>query len=337
MSPGESDVTLAEQLRRMVNGYQLSQAIHVAATLGIADLLRDGPRSSDELAAETDSHAPTLYRLLRALASQGVFHEDEARRFELTELGQLLRTDHPQSVAAWVSFVGRPHHWQAWAHLEHSVRTGENAFSALNGVSVWEWRAARPDESARFDAAMTENSRRQAEAIVDAYRWSQFGCVVDVGGGQGALLGAILARNPAVRGILLDQAHVVAGAPAVLEAAGVADRCEIVGRSFLESVPDGGDAYVLKSILHDWDDDAILRTCRRAMRADARLLLIERVVGAPNEDAATKMSDLLMLVSPGGRERTRDEWSRFLLGAGFRLTEVTPTPAGIAIIEATPV
>ncbi len=225
-------------LLRMTNAFQVSQAIHVAATLGIADLLEDGPRSADELAEGTGTDAPTLYRLLRALASVGVFTEIDGR-FGLTPLAEYLRTDAPGSLRAWAMQVGQRYFWTSWGHLLHSVRTGEPAFAELYGTTPWEYRAAHPEEDAVFNAAMTNLSAGVVEAVARRYDFSGYGVLVDVGGGQGALLAAILAANPNLRGILFDQPHIVAAAGALLEQAGVADRCEVVGGSFFDTVPAG--------------------------------------------------------------------------------------------------
>src|SRR4030095_3399993 len=195
----------ATTIRRMVEGYQVSQAIHVAVALGIADLLADASRTSDELAAATGTHPPTLYRLLRALASVEVLHELDGRRFELTALGQPLRLEVPDSIAGWAAFIGRPYYWQACSGLLHSVRTGENAFRHVHGTDVWTYRSARPDESAVFDRAMTSLSRRSSAALLAAYDFGRFRTVVDVGGGNGALLAAVLAANPDVEGGVCDQ------------------------------------------------------------------------------------------------------------------------------------
>ena len=274
----------AADLTRLVNGFQAAQAVHAAAVLGVADLLAGGPRASDDLAAATDTHAPSLYRLLRALAAVGVLEEDGERRFALTALGECLRADAPEPVGAWAVHVGQPYFWDAWGDLLHSVRTGETAFRALHGEDTWSWRSRHPEAGAVFDAAMTAASRRANRALVDAYDFSRFGTVVDVGGGHGALLAGLLARHPAMRGVLFDQPHVVAGAADVLAAAGVADRCEIVGGDFFDDVPAGGDAYLLKWILHDWDDEeavAILRACRAAAPDGGALLVVERVIARP--------------------------------------------------------
>jgi hypothetical protein len=325
MSDDSDDPAVA--IRRLVDGYQVSQAIHVAATLGIADLLAAGARSSDELAAATDADATSMYRLLRALASVGVLHESEGREFELTELGEQLRTDVEESIAGWAAFIGTGAYWSAWGDLLHSVRTGENAFRHVHGTDVWTHRSTRPDDNAIFGRAMASSTRRTTGALMAAYDFSGFATIADIGGGTGALIGAILAATPESRGILFDQPHVVAGAPEVLSAIGVADRCEIVAGSFFEAVPAGADAYTMRTVLHDWSDEdgaRILRVVRQAMPDHSRLLVIERVIAPPNEGRFGKFSDLNMLVAPGGRERTRDEFATLFEQGGFRLAEVVP-------------
>ena len=336
MDPRENTATLI----RLVNGYYISQAIHVAASLGIADLLADGTRTSDDLANEAGADPETLYRLLRALASVGVLHEGDGRLFSLTPVGELLRSDVPGSLHGWAAYAGRPYFWAAWAELLHSVRTGENAFRHVHGQDIWSYRADRPDESMLFDAAMKALTEASNAALIDAFDFSRFETLVDVGGGNGALLADVLASNPALRAVLFDQAHVVAGADQVLEAAGVADRCRIESGNFFEAVPEGGDAYLLKSIIHDWEDEdssAILRVVRAAMPEGAALLVVERDLGAPNEDAPAKFSDLNMLVGPGGRERTQDEYAALLESTGFRLVGATPTAGTHTVFEGEPV
>ncbi len=260
--------TAAAALIGLLQGFRVSQAIHVFAVLGVADLLKDGARESDDLAARVGAHPPTLYRLLRALASIGVLREEPGRRFALTPLGDCLRSDAPEPVGPMAVFLGQATVWQAWSGLLHSVRTGENAFRHVHGVSLWEHNSRDSEAGAIFDAAMTSGSRRHAGAVLAAYDFGRFATIVDVAGGRGALLAAILNAHPAAHGVLFDQPHVVAHAGPVLEAAGVRDRCRIVEGSFFDAVPDGGDAYVLKWILHDWEDEralAILRACRQAM------------------------------------------------------------------------
>jgi hypothetical protein len=318
-------------LSQLANSYRISQALYVAATLGLADLVKDGARSADDLAREAGADPDALYRLLRALASVGVFHEDDERRFSLTEAGQDLRSDSPTTIAGWAAFIGRPYFWEVWGNLLHSVQTGENAFQHVHGTDVWTYRTQHPEESPVFDRAMTDLTRRVHAEVLDAYDFGRFGTIVDVGGGQGALLAAILDAHPQVHGVLFDQPHVVSGAT-------IGDRAVVVAGNFFESVPDGGDAYVLKWIIHDWEDEegvAILESCRRAMAADAVVLLIERIVGEPNTDPATKFSDLNMLVSPGGRERTLDEFAALFDRSGLALGDVYDAGA-MKVIEAAP-
>jgi O-methyltransferase domain/Dimerisation domain len=326
-------------LRRLVNGYQVTQAIHVAATLGIADLLRDGPRGSEDLAAQTSTQAPSLHRVLRALGAVGVLHEGDDGRFALTDVGECLRSDAPEPVGGWAAYVGLPSHFAAWANLLHTVRTGENAFRSVHGNTVWEYRARHPEDGRLFDQAMTDITHRANQHLLEAYDFGRFGTVVDVGGGHGALLAGVLAAHPLVRGVVFDQPHVVAGAPAVLEAAGVADRCQAVGGSFFDAVPAGADAYVLKAILHDWDDEdavRILGSCRDAITADGAVLVVERELGGPNQNPDGKFSDLNMMVGPGGRERTREEFADLLAAGGFALQRAVPTAIGLSVFEARP-
>jgi hypothetical protein len=322
----------------LINSFQITQAIHVASTLRVADYLHDRARSAGELEALTKSHPDSLYRLLRALAAVGVFREDEGGKFGLTPMGDCLRADSATPLGAWAEVVGSSYFWQAWGHLLHSVQTGENAFQSLNGKGVWKFRAEHPEYGATFDQAMTQLSLGSAEALIRACDFSSFRHIVDVGGGQGLMLAAILRANPQIRGTLFDQPQVVAGAKAVLVEGGVIDRCNVVGGSFFETVPEGADAYLMRVVIHDWEDDAafaILKVCRRAMVENAKLLLIERLIAPPNEMPAAKFADLNMLVSPGGRERTREQFSELLTKSGFEVTRVFP--AGIHnVIEARP-
>lgn len=329
---------LRRDLRRLINGYQVSQALRVVAELGIADRLATGPMSSPELASDLKVNEVALYRLLRAVASAGVLEELPGQRFQLTELGEGLRSDVPGSLKGWAAFHGRGYMWAGWTRLADGVRTGETPFEIEHGTDVWSYRQAHPEEATIFSAAMNSITGQVTDAVVSSYDFSRFGEVVDVAGGGGALLAAILVRNPHVRGVLFDLPHVVTGDKDFIEASGVADRCRLVGGSFFETVPEGADAYVMKSILHDWSDEEsvrILKTCRAAMRSDATLLVIERILGPSNEDLDGTFSDLLMFVGPGGRERNADEWKRLLREGGFALREVTPA-ASVAIIEARP-
>lgn len=319
----------------LVSGYQLSQALHVAARLDIGDRLADGPRSSDELAAETDTNPDALYRLLRALAASGVLHQLDGRRFELTDLGEGLRSDVPGSVHGWALMIGRPMHWNTWSSLVESICTGENTFRLVHDTDVWSYRSQRPEERAIYDGAMTSMSGIVNAAVIDAYDFGRFREIVDVAGGRGGLLAGILARHESVRGVLFDQPDVIADAGALLDRFG--GRCRAVGGSFFDRVPDGADAYLLKAILHDWEDEAcgaILRVIREAMPEHGVLLVLERDLGAPNANASAKLSDLNMLVNPGGRERSEQEYAALFRAAGLRYLGATPSAAGRSIFEA---
>jgi hypothetical protein len=248
----------------------------------------------------------------------------------------VLATDAEGSLAAQAIFIGRPYVHEAFSHLTDTIQTAGSAFLALHGENAWEWRAHEPLESAIFDRAMAGISAAVAPVLAEAYDFTGVGTLVDVGGGSGALLAAILRRYPDLHGVLFDQAHVVSAAPEVLGAAGVADRCEIVGGSFFDFVPKG-DAYLMKSILHDWDDASaarILRSVRAAARPDARLFVVEPVVGPPNEGLNGKLSDLHMLVMLGGRERAIDEWSQLLGSERFELVETRPVAEGYDLLVA---
>jgi hypothetical protein len=322
-------------LHRLVSGYQLSQALHVAARLDVADRLAGGPRSSDDLAAETGTHPDALHRLLRALAAAGVLRELDDHRFELTELGKGLRSDVPESLRGWALMVGRPMHWNTWSSLVESIRTGENTFRLVHGTDVWSYRAKRPEELAIFDSAMTSITGLVDDAVLDAYNFARFGEIVDVAGGRGALLAAILAKHQTVRGVLFDQPEVVANAEALVGRFG--DRCRIAAGSFFDSVPAGADAYLLKSILHDWEDPdcvRILRVIGNAMPEHGVVLAVERDLGGPNENAPAKLSDLNMLVNPGGRERSEEEYAGLFAAAGLRYVGATPSAAGVNVFEA---
>lgn len=327
------------ELMRLINGYQVSQALHVAAILGLADQLKEGPKSYDAVAKACGADPTSLYRLLRALATVGVFHETDNKEFSLTQLGHCLTSDAPGSTRNYARWIGTPGQWRSWGNLLHSIKSGESALHFTYGMDAWTYRMQHPEERAIFDSAMTGNSRYEAQAVLEAYNFSQFAWVVDVGGGQGLLLKTILLACPGTRGILFDQPQVVASADQTLASGDLAQRCEIIGGSFFESVPKDGDVYVMKAIIHDWDDPTsieILRTCRRAMSATAVLVVIERVIGPPNEIPEGKFSDLNMMVQYGALERTREEFNGLLKSGGFDMTEVVPTRSPLSIIVAHP-
>ncbi len=326
-------------LLQMMTGYWVSQALYVVAKLGVADLVADGSRSVEELAAATQADAPSLRRVLRALASVGVFTESSPGTFALTPLATLLRTGTPDSMRA-LAIMYAEEQYRAWGDILHSVQTGETAFERQFGTSYFAYLAQHPEADRVFNEAMTGWTTQLVGAVMDAYDFSPFKTVVDVGGSYGTMLAAILRRNPAARGILFDQPHVVAAAAAQLAVTGVAERCTTVGGDFFVEVPAGGDAYVLASILHDWDDErsvAILRQCRRAMPARGKLLVIELVLPPGEEPFVGKWMDLHMLVLVGGRERTATEYDALFRAAGFALARVVPTAAVQSIVEAVPV
>jgi O-methyltransferase domain len=303
----------------------MSQAVYVATRLGIPDLLADGPRDIEELAHETGSHLPSLRRVLAALAAVGVLDKIGPCRFALTDVGGGLRTGVPGSVRPAVLFLLNESHWRPWGHLLHTVRTGQTAFEHAHGASLFEYLARHPEEADLFNKGMAGNSPAHARLVAAAYDFSRMSLVVDVAGGRGRLLATILESNPHLRGILFDLPRIVEDARQLINDAGVADRCEFVGGNFFEAVPEGGNAYILRNIIHDWEDDqavAILTTCRRAMADGARLILVERYVAEdPREAPLVHHADLEMLVNVGGLERTTDEYGKLLARCGLRLVQ----------------
>ena len=332
--------TPGEDLRRLVLGFRLSQAIYVAAELGIADLLIDGPRSAEELAAAAEAHAPSLYRVLRLLAGEGIFAESEDGRFFLTPMAELLRDDAPGSLRPLARQSLGDASWRSWGQLLRSVQTGQPAFDRVHGVGFFEYYRQRPAEQAIFDALMSSYTEPITQAVATAYDFSPFGTVVDVGGGRGALTLGLLARYPLIRGVVFDQPEVAGAAQQAIQAAGQMDRCQAVGGNFFQEVPEGGDVYLLKFILHDWDDEqcvAILRACRAAVPVSGRLLVIELLVPPGNVPSFAKSQDITMLVNLGGRERTEIEYRALLTSAGFELTRSIPAEGELHIIEGRPV
>ena len=332
--------TEAATLRRLAFGFATSQALYVMAELGIADHLAHGPLTAHDLATKTGAHADALARLLRALVAFGILQGTDADRFVLTPTGELLRTGVPGSLRATIRFLVGPWGWHAWEHLSHSVRTGLPAFDHAWGMSNFEYWARHPDVSAVHDAAMAELTAEGTARVLAVYDFSPFGTVVDVGGGNGAFLAALLSQHPQVTGRLVDLPHVVTGAVSVLQDAGVVDRCEVIGGDFFEAVPPGGDVYVLKRVIHDWDDErarTILRNCHCVMDAATKLVIIDMVLPPQPrpEAAAGYFVDLTMLVlTPGGRERTPEEFQQLLTSAGFELTRIVRTGGPTDIVEA---
>jgi len=341
MNPTVNDDTPpALTMIRLMTGFWISRAIYVAAKLGISDLL-DEPKGIDELAKATGSHGPSLYRTLRALASIGIFAEDEQGRFTLTPLGATLRSDVPGSLRAWINMQSCEEHYRAWGDILHSVQSGESAFDHIFGMGPWQYRAQNPQSAKVFDEAMTSLTGVFNAAVLSSYSFSRFNMIVDVGGGNGSLLSAVLEANPGVRGVLFDLPRVIEKAAQRIATSGLRDRCQAISGDAFASVPAGGDAYILSRVIHDWDDEraiAILRNCRRAMVEDGKLLLIEGIVEARNRPDISKFVDRTMLVLSGGRERTAAEYESLLGAAGFNLTQIVPISSvmGLSIIESTP-
>jgi O-methyltransferase domain/Dimerisation domain len=322
------------QMLQLLNGFRVTQALYVAAQLNLADILKDGPQTAEALATTTGANADALYRVLRALASLGVFEEGPEGQFALTPLAALLQQDHPYSTRAQALFFG-DEPYRAWGGLYDSVITGANAYERVFGAPHFEYLAQHPDQNEIFNQAMSASSRQAAMAIAGTYDFSAAGTVVDIAGGQGVLIAAILRASPALRGVLFDQPHVVENALPLLEAAGVADRCELASGDFFASVP-SGDIYTLRHILHDWDDEraiAILRSCAKAMAPGGRTLVIESVIEPGNDPSPAKFLDLMMFVMNGGRERTAEEYRRLFAEAGLRLTRIIPTAGAESLIE----
>lgn len=326
-----------QQLDRMITGYWVSQAIYAAATFRIADHLKDGPRSTDDLAAATSTNSDALYRLLRALASIGIFAEGEPRHFSLTPLAEPLQSDIPGSKRA-LALMSGDEQFHAWTEIEFSIQTGSTAFEKVYGKPIFAYLGEHPDKARIFDAAMVGIHGRESNDILDAYDFSSMSLVADIGGGNGSQIINLLNRYPNLKGILFDLPHVVERAKKQIESAGLTDRCELVGGDFFDAVPDGADAYMMRHIIHDWDDNKslqILRNCHRAMSPSARLLLVESVIPAGNKPFGGKFLDLVMLLIPGGKERTEDEYRGLFAAAQFDLSRVVPTSGEISIVEGT--
>jgi hypothetical protein len=323
-------------LQQLIGAYRFSQLVYVAAELRIADQLKDGARSIEELARVSGAHPESLYRVLRTLASAGIFDQLEGKRFALNASAEYLRGDAPGSLRAQAVLAGQLF-YSTWGSLLCSIKTGENAFEYTHGMNLWEYCEQNPAVGRVFAAAMSERVFFTAAAVVDAYDFSRFRRIVDVGGGQGVLLAAVLRANLSAQGVLFDQTQVVQSAQEALGAAGVLPRCELVAGDFFDQVPGEGDAYILSAILHDWDDARsaqILKNCRRAMQANQTLLIIERVIESDRPTLQAAEADMIMMVIAGGRQRTRAEHQSLLKGAGFELTNVIATSHQEQIIEA---
>ncbi|MBA3872668.1 MAG: methyltransferase [Anaerolineae bacterium] len=339
-----SDESPSEAMLGIISGFLISRALYVLVKLGIPDLLQDQVKSAAELAEATHMHAPSLYRVLSVMVGIGVLAKDDNDHFGLTPLGTTMRKDVPGSLRAWALLQLGEGYYQTWGDILHTVETSETAFKHLFGMDVWQYRALHPEQSQLFDESMTNLINVFNQAILDGYDFSSVQQIVDVGGGNGSLLINLLKGNPHIKGVVFDAPHVVEGAKPRIEAAGLGDRCTVVGGDFFDSVPSRGDAYILSRVIHDWDDEhsiAILKNCRSVMSPEHKLLLVERVIPA-HIDSSSKsrsvlVSDLNMMVIVGGRERSEAEYGALFEAAGFKLTRVIPTRSMMSIIEAVPV
>ena len=330
--PGEAP----SHMLQLLDACLTTQALHVVAALGIADLLADGPKSAEDLAAATGAHRPSLYRVLRMLTGAGVFREEADGRFVLTALGGTLRSEGLDSVRDRALYMGAPEMWEAWGRLRDSVMIGEPGFALAHGMSNLAYRARNPEPGGAFDRKMTRQSDQHNAAVVAAYDFSPFRTVAEIGGGQGSTLAAILRVHPSLRGILFDLPHVVASAEP-LEAAGVLDRCEVLGGDMLQGVPGGVDAYLIKRVLMGKGDEqatALLRHCAEALPKGGKVLVVDLVMPSGNGPSPVKSLDLqMLLVTEGGRVRTETEFRDLFAAAGLRLARVIPTASPNSILE----
>ena len=326
------------RMMQFAAGAFLAQAAYVAAKLGIADLLADGPKSAEYLSVATSTDERSLYRVLRSLASAGAFQEIDDKQFANTPMTETLRSDHPRSTREMTIWLNEEAHWRVYGHLMHSVKTGEPAWDHVLGEPVFPYLFnTNKDLGDIFNRAMTSFSHQSIGPLLEAYDFTGAATIADIGGGYGHLLAAVLAANPGAKGILFDLATVLTGAPQMLHSYGVADRVEIVEGDFFSEIPVKADIYMLKHIIHDWYDDKnqkILGNIRVNMPDGARVLIIDAVVPEGNEPHFSKIIDLEMLMTPGGVERTPSEFARLLEDSGFRLARIVPTEGPVSIVEA---
>lgn len=337
---GTAEPPSAVVLMQMAQGFMVAKALQAAAALGIADLLAGGPRSVADLAADTSTNEPSLGRLLRALASRDIFRSEETGRYRNTPLSEALRGDVAGSVRDYVIYAPHNGNVLAWTKLDHVLRTGEPSFARANGVGFWEYFTDHPDIEVAFNRAMTAMSAETNRLVVENCDFSRFDSIIDLGGGEGRLLAAILTANPNATGTLFDLPAATEAAKPYLQTEGLANRTNVVIGDLFGSVPSGHDAYLLKYILHDWSDAKsleILRVCRQAMGPQSRLIIIDAVIEPGNEPHPSKWLDLHMMVALGGRERTEQEFQALLTASGFALRSAIPLPASTGVVEAEPV
>ncbi|MBI3359783.1 MAG: methyltransferase [Chloroflexi bacterium] len=324
---------------QLVQGWMVAKALQAVAELGIADLLADSAKTSEELARATSTNPSALFRLLRALAGRGVFRQNESGLFENTALSEPLRSDSPTSVRDYLIYAPNDGNVRAWMRLMSVLQTGEPSFAEANGCELWEYFQQHSDLGERFNRAMTTLASGNNRMVLEAYDFSPFKTLIDVGGGQGQLIAEILKAHPHLRGTLFDLPAVADGARAHLTAQGVVDRCEFVAGDAFTSIPAGFEAYVLKNVLHDWSDDrcaVLLDRCRAAIPPHGKLIIVDAVMVPGNDSHPAKWFDLHMMVALGGRERTEKEFRNLLQRVGFTLTMAKSLPAPIGIVEAIP-
>lgn len=325
------------QLIQMATAYWVSRILYVATKLDLADRLASGPKTAEELSGPTATHAPSLYRFMRTLAGLDILAEDGGRRFGLTELGRALQTGAPGSARASILTLCGDGISQAWDRLLYSLQTGHSSAEQVLGMPIFDWLAQHPEEASLFSETMVGFHGAEPAAVAEAYDFSGLATIVDVGGASGHLLTTIVGAYTGARGILFDLPHVVCDAPQVIQSRGLTDRVTIEPGSFFETVPSGGDAYLLSHIIHDWSEAqclTILGHCRRAMNPGGRVLLIEMVLPPGNAPHPGKVLDMMMLVGPGGQERTEDEYATLLEKAGLRMTRIVPTASAVSVVEA---
>src|SRR5437867_872210 len=331
-----TEVPAPQQILQLISGFWISRCIYVAAKLGIADLLKEESKSAEELASATSTHPPSLVRVLRALASVNLLTQSHDNRFGNTPVSETLRSDIQGSLRAFAMTELGEEHYPAWGELLSSVQTGAIAFDHAFGMPVWEFFGKNPDNAKIFNDAMSGMTAQANEALHAAYSFAGIKTIIDVGGGHGGLITSILQRNPQMRGILFDAPQVIEGAKDLVAKSAVGDRCELVGGDFFKSVPAGGDAIIMKWIIHDWNDEqsvTILRNCHQALPDNGKLILVEAVIPPGSEMHFSKFMDLNMLVMTGGRERTEEEFRGLYEDSGFRLIRVVPTESPFSVIE----
>ena len=334
----EGDIPPHLHLYEMICGKWVSQAVFAAAELGIADHLGDEARPAEEVAQAVGAQADATYRLMRALGSLGVLEEHDQKRFTLTEVGECLRSDNDASMRAFARFIGYESNWRAWEVLDQSVRTGKTGYEIVYGTHLFEYLGDHPEAAMVFNEAMVSTNHIAALQVAEAYDFSDITTLVDVGGGQGALLATLLEANPSIRGVIYDLDHVAEGAQQLLSDRSLGERCEFVSGDFFKDVP-STHSCILKYIIHDWDDERaiqILRNCGNAIPSDGKVLVVEVIVPPPGQSHVSKLVDLEMLALPGGVERTVDEYQEIFEQAGLELAKVVPTEGFFSIIEGVP-